>query len=316
MARPKREITMARCAAAALLGAIEIYNKPTVQYREQTFAMLTSNAWEILLKARIVQLNGGRVHAIYRRKRGSRLIDRDLETNEPRTISLRQALQQVSVPGAVAANIKGVMHIRNHAAHLGSLQQTTQLKVLQFGTASIQNFTKITRDWFGETIDAPYLLPLGFIGDATLVPTSISQSQRALLHALNSISDRSAGVATSDYSVVLHVQVAINRGLSGGGSIGRTNDPSAPKLNVADDEVLSYYSSTYSDLVKECRGRYVGFKQNPEFNSAMRKINTDPDCSYERRLDPQKPNGQKKRFYNLEASLQKLDDWYIRQPNS
>ena len=31
---------MARCAGAALLAAIEIYNKPVVEHREQTFAML------------------------------------------------------------------------------------------------------------------------------------------------------------------------------------------------------------------------------------------------------------------------------------
>ena len=68
MARPKREITMARCAGAALLAAIEIYNKPTVEYREQTFALLVTNAWEVLLKARIVQLSGGRLNSIYRRK--------------------------------------------------------------------------------------------------------------------------------------------------------------------------------------------------------------------------------------------------------
>lgn len=306
---------MARCAAAALLGAIEIYNKPTVQYREQTFAMLASNAWEILLKARIIQQNGGRVHSIYRRKRGSRLIDRDWGSNEPRTISLTQALQRASVPGEVAANIKGVMHIRNHAAHLGPLDRPGQLKVLQFGTATVQNFTKITLDWFGETVDAPYLLPLGFIGDATLVSTSKSRGQRLFLHALDSISNWSGGTAASDYSVVLHVQVAINRGFSGGGSIGRTNDPSAPKLNITDDEALSYYSAAYSDLVNESRNRYPGFKQNSEFNSVMRNIQSDIDCSYERRLDPQKPNGPKKRFYNLEKSLQKLDAWYDYQPN-
>lgn len=72
MARPKREIAMARCAGAALLGAIEIYNKPTVEYREQTFALLLANAWEILLKARLVQMKQGKIQAIYRRKAGSR----------------------------------------------------------------------------------------------------------------------------------------------------------------------------------------------------------------------------------------------------
>ena len=64
MARPKRELSMARCAASAVLAAIEIYNKPTVEYREQTFALLMVNAWEILLKARLLQQAGGKVTAI------------------------------------------------------------------------------------------------------------------------------------------------------------------------------------------------------------------------------------------------------------
>ena len=66
MARPKREIIMARCAASALLAAIEIYNKPTVEYREQTLALLVTNAWEVLLKARIVQQSGGKLETLYR----------------------------------------------------------------------------------------------------------------------------------------------------------------------------------------------------------------------------------------------------------
>ena len=44
MSRPKREIVMARCATSAVPAAIEIYNKPTVEYREQTFALLMVNA--------------------------------------------------------------------------------------------------------------------------------------------------------------------------------------------------------------------------------------------------------------------------------
>ena len=72
MARPKREIIMARCAREALLAAVEIYNKPRVEYREQTVAFLIVNAWEVLIKARIVQQNGGKIQSIYRRQPNSR----------------------------------------------------------------------------------------------------------------------------------------------------------------------------------------------------------------------------------------------------
>jgi hypothetical protein len=40
-------------AIEAAISAIEIYNKPGFRYREETFAILMLNAWELLLKARI-----------------------------------------------------------------------------------------------------------------------------------------------------------------------------------------------------------------------------------------------------------------------
>lgn len=36
---------------AAMLAAIEIYNKPQFSYRDECFTILLVNAWELLLKA-------------------------------------------------------------------------------------------------------------------------------------------------------------------------------------------------------------------------------------------------------------------------
>ena len=36
----------------AAVAAIEIYNKPNFSYREEAFALLMTNAWELLLKAK------------------------------------------------------------------------------------------------------------------------------------------------------------------------------------------------------------------------------------------------------------------------
>ena len=41
---------------AAALAAIEIYNKPDFKYREESFVILVVNAWELLLKAKILKL--------------------------------------------------------------------------------------------------------------------------------------------------------------------------------------------------------------------------------------------------------------------
>jgi hypothetical protein len=56
----------------AMISAIEIYNKPSFNYREEAFSILAINSWELLLKARILQLDGkNRLAAIikyYRKK--------------------------------------------------------------------------------------------------------------------------------------------------------------------------------------------------------------------------------------------------------
>ena len=45
-------------AIEASLAAVEIYNEPNIQYREETFSNLMLNAWEILLKVRLIQHTG------------------------------------------------------------------------------------------------------------------------------------------------------------------------------------------------------------------------------------------------------------------
>src|SRR5712664_3495497 len=45
-------------ANAALLAAIELYNKPQFQYRDECFVILLLNAWELLLKALISKSRG------------------------------------------------------------------------------------------------------------------------------------------------------------------------------------------------------------------------------------------------------------------
>ena len=44
-------------AKEAFIMAIEIYNKPTIKYRLEGFSFFICNAWELLLKAKI--LNDG-----------------------------------------------------------------------------------------------------------------------------------------------------------------------------------------------------------------------------------------------------------------
>ena len=47
-----------------MLAAVEIYNKPNFAYREESFAILAINAWELLLKARLLQVSNNKTSSI------------------------------------------------------------------------------------------------------------------------------------------------------------------------------------------------------------------------------------------------------------
>lgn len=312
MARPKRETRMARCAASALLAAVEIYNKPTVEYREQTFCLLITNAWEILLKARLVQQNDGRIEAVYRRKGPSRRFIRDAATGEPITLNLGETLGRIQMPGSSRENILGISAVRNRAIHLGLLDAGVRKKILEFGTASVQNFTKLSSQWFDNAIEMPYLLPVGFIGSATLAKGAYPKKQRELLKILDDLAR--SNDSNSEYCVTMSVDIQLNRGLSGGGNIGLTGDPNSPVVRMTDDEALQNFPTAYAELITECKRRYSDFKAATPFYDTLKLLKEDPRCAHERKLDPTsgKAKSTSKWFYNLQQVFVKLDDEYTK----
>lgn len=52
MAPRPLSLRFAEKGTSAMTCAIETYNKPSYEYREETFSLLAINAWELLLKAR------------------------------------------------------------------------------------------------------------------------------------------------------------------------------------------------------------------------------------------------------------------------
>ena len=48
-----------------MISAIEIYNKPDFKYREETFAILAINSWELLLKAKWLKENNNKIRSLY-----------------------------------------------------------------------------------------------------------------------------------------------------------------------------------------------------------------------------------------------------------
>ena len=87
----------------AFLMAIEIYNKPTINYRIEGFSFFICNAWELLLKARLVQEG----KSIY-------------YSDKPnRTISLSRCVSMVFTndKDPIRKNLEIIINLRNTSTH-------------------------------------------------------------------------------------------------------------------------------------------------------------------------------------------------------
>lgn len=68
----------------AFLLSLEIYNKPTIKYRIESFSFFFCNAWELLLKAHILEKTGQRKSIFYQKER----------SKPRRSIALREVLKR------------------------------------------------------------------------------------------------------------------------------------------------------------------------------------------------------------------------------
>ena len=143
---------------AAMLAAIEIYNKPQIEYRDECFTILLVNAWELLLKA-VLSKNKQRI--FYPKER-----------NEPyRTLTVQDALikSKQFFPAdisfePVAQNINMLVTYRNNAIHFYN-QKGFGVVIYGLAQTSIINFRDLMSSIFN--LDIAYemsinLLPLSF----------------------------------------------------------------------------------------------------------------------------------------------------------
>src|SRR2546423_1263396 len=80
---------------AAALSSIEIYNKPDFKYREEIFIILMVNAWELLLKAKILRDANDDIKSLYVSDRQGGY--KQTRNGIPLTIEIIKATNQVKL---------------------------------------------------------------------------------------------------------------------------------------------------------------------------------------------------------------------------
>lgn len=122
----------------AFLMSIEIYNKPTLMYRVEGFCFFICNAWELLLKAYLIEKKGS--DSIY------------FKDNKNRTISLEQCIKSIFTNNKdpLRINLEHIIELRNICTHFIT-EEYEQIYVPLFQSCVINYADKIYH-FFGEDI--------------------------------------------------------------------------------------------------------------------------------------------------------------------
>lgn len=309
---------------ASMLSAIEIYNKPNFGYREESFAILTVNAWELLLKAYLLRLNKYNMNTIYVLepvlKKDGKPSTRKKPTlnrcNNPMSISIFDTINRlketVEISNNLIQSIESLIELRDNAIHFINSKSITK-QVQELGFANIKNYIATIKKWELE-IDLSeynfYLMPLAYV-DARVDADSILTDETK--NYLNLIKSKIQNQDADDleFDIAISIDIDFKKGNSFE-SIGFKYDPDGTPIKLSEETIMKNFPWTHADVTSKCKERYSDFKQGTEFNNIMRAIKANPKLHYSRKLDPESKKSQAKPFYSTNV-FQEFDKHYIKK---
>lgn len=309
---------------AAMMAGIEIYNKPSFSYRIETFVILSINAWELLFKAKWLELNGNRERCLFVKERREtkikektkKLFIKRTESGNPFTYSLgylgKKLAERNVLDRTVLNNISLLTDFRDSAVHYYNKSPFTLLMMQEIGMSCIKNYVAVIKQWFASQIASinMQLMPFAFTDQLMDVENlQLSPEEQNFIKLIEKLSADSMPEG-SPYSVVINVQLQLSKAKSS--SIAKailSNDPNAIPLALSDEQLLDKYRLTYDELTRRCQKRYTDFIVNKQYHDLRREIAKSPKFGIMRYLDPRKPQGQKKPYFS-EAIFTEFDKHY------
>ena len=308
------------------MAAIEIYNKPDFQSRNETFAVLAVNGWELLFKAKWLVDHDNDIRSLYvaqpQKKKDGTLSKRakikGTRSGNPFTHSIeflaRRLVQQKRLDAAVWKNIELLLEIRDSAVHFYNQSPAFALRLYEVGAASVKNFVAVLEDWFKRDLSEfnLYLLPLSFAGTPSKSKTVFNTEEKKFLSYLAELEPKTAD-PSGRFSITVNVDVKFVRSKSRDAiPVIVTKDRKATAIQLTEELIREKYPWDYNQLTSECKKRYSDFKVVDEYHDMRRKLLADPRFGTIRYLDPGNPKSSKKPLFDPNI-LAELDKHYTRK---
>lgn len=131
----------------AFMMSIEIYNKPTIQYRVEGFSFFICNAWELMLKAQMISKFGP--ESIY------------YKDNPGRTITLEKCIQTLFTnnKAPLRLNLEKIIELRNTSTHF--ITEEYEMIYIPLFQSCVFNFIEKMQEF--HNIDMTETIPQNFL---------------------------------------------------------------------------------------------------------------------------------------------------------
>ena len=211
-------------SVSAMISAIEVYNKPDFKYREETFAILAINAWELIFKAKWLSDNGNLIKSLYVTEKKTRSNGEAYKhpkfkltaSGNPFTHGvdyLSAKLEEKKVLATpVKKNVAALCEVRDCAVHFYNRHSLFAIRLQEIGSASVRNFVKVCQDWFSYDLSRYnfYLMPLSFFpASGTHDGIVLNREEKNLVRYIEMMD--AANDPDSGYAVTVNVELKFSR---------------------------------------------------------------------------------------------------------
>lgn len=328
MSRKARHTYLLDKSVQAAISAIEIYNKPDFKYREESFSILMVNAWELLLKAKILKDKRNDLTVLYiLDKEKSVKADgtpkknkyfRQNRAGNCLTIDIYAALKMLSLDNVLRENIDLLIEIRDNAIHFYNDSKLFEKKLLEIGTATLKSYVEVIGEWFNYDLSIYnfFLMPISFFHPKQVLPVSLNKEDKHHRNLLKYISKKEKDYPSNEetkHNISLVLQTKFVRS-SSTEAIAVKYDPTNPNaISVkvdAEEQFANKYPWGYTDdLMPKLKSRYINFKADTKFTKIKRELEKNTAYCGERYLDIKKKKGGLKKYYSPEI-LKEFDKHY------
>lgn len=266
------------------LSSIEIYNKPDFKQRSEVFSILLINAWEALLKGKLLLDSGEKIESLYiddgkggfKTNRSGALL----------TLEIIGCAKRIGLPEIIIDNLLSFVEIRDNSIHFIN-QESIDYLVFTLGTASLKNYHRLCKEWFGDGIDRYnfYILPMGFVYNFNSIHLlELEKEPETIQNLLKKITECQTQVNNSPFEFVCEIEANLKsaKKITESTDLEIAVNPDATNVTtiIRDREIVERYPLTATELFKSVKKTVPEKNRNDFFRYLKeRGIKDDPKYS-------------------------------------